>query len=168
MQHKARTRYQPTAALVVIVVAATLTALLIGLFGRTAEPGAQITDGTSNTGVAVTDGWMHNEFLNPTVNRGVDVTDGWMHNEILNPPVSRGVDVTDGWMHNEILNPPRQPRRRRHRRLDAQRDPQPARRVRRMAGSARPVTPARKSDRHRVASSIRWRFWACRRHTSRD
>ena len=86
MQHKARTRYQQTAALAVIVVAATLTALLIGLFGRTAEPGAQITDGASNTGVAVTDGWMHNEILNPTVNRGVDVTDGWMHNEILNPP----------------------------------------------------------------------------------
>ena len=65
MQYKARTRYQQTAALVVIVAAATLTALLIGLFGRTAEPGAQITDGTSNTGVAVTDGWMHNEILNP-------------------------------------------------------------------------------------------------------
>ena len=106
MQYKTRTRYQQTAALAVIVVAATLTALLIGLFGRTAEPGAQITDGTSNTGVAVTDGWMHNDILNPPVSRGVAVTDGWMHNDILNPPVSRGVDVTDGWMHNDILNPP--------------------------------------------------------------
>ena len=56
MQYKARTRYQQTAALVVIIAAATLTALLIGLFGRTAEPGAQITGGTSNAGVAVTDG----------------------------------------------------------------------------------------------------------------
>ena len=65
MQYKERTRYQQTAALVVIVVAATLTALLIGLFGRTAEPGAQLTDGTSTTGVAITDGWMHNEILNP-------------------------------------------------------------------------------------------------------
>ena len=86
MQYQARTRYQKTAALVVIIAAAALTALLIGLFGRTADPGAQIADGTSNTGVAVTDGWMHNEILNPPVSRGVDVTDGWMHNEILNPP----------------------------------------------------------------------------------
>ena len=65
MQYKARTRKQQTAALVVIVAAATLTALLIGLFGRSAEPGAQTTDGTSSTGVAVTDGWMHNDILNP-------------------------------------------------------------------------------------------------------
>jgi len=65
MQYTARTRYQQTAALVVIVAAATLTALLIGLFGGTAEPGARITDGTSNTGVDVTDGWMHNDILNP-------------------------------------------------------------------------------------------------------
>ena len=92
MQHKARTRHQQATALAVIVAAATLTALLIGLFGRTAEPGDQITDGTSNTGVAVTDGWMYNEILNPPVSRGVDVTDGWMYNEILNPPADQAGD----------------------------------------------------------------------------
>ena len=92
MQYQAGTRYQTTAALVVIIAAAALTALLIGLFGRTADPAAQITDGTSNTGVAVTDGWMHNEILNPPVSRGVDVTDGWMHNEILNPPAGDEVN----------------------------------------------------------------------------
>jgi hypothetical protein len=106
MQYQARTRYQKTSALVVIVAAAALTGLLIGLFGRTADPGAQITDGTSNAAVTVTDGWMHNDILNPPVDRGVEFTDGWMHNDILNPRVDRGVELTDGWMHNEILNPP--------------------------------------------------------------
>ena len=82
MQYQARTRYQRTSALVVILAAAVLTALLIGLVGRTADPGA----GASNTGVTVTDGWMHNEILNPPVDGGVEFTDGWMHNELLNPP----------------------------------------------------------------------------------
>jgi hypothetical protein len=86
MQYQARTRYQKTSALVVIVAAAALTVFLIGLVGRTAGPGAQITDGASNTGVTVTDGWMHNEILNPPVDRGAEFTDGWMHNEVLNPP----------------------------------------------------------------------------------
>ena len=105
MQYQARTRIQAASALVVILAAAALTVALIGLFSRTADSASQITDGTSNTGVAVTDGWMHNEILNPPSVRGSDQTDGWMHNEILNPPVGRGAEVTDGWMHNEILNP---------------------------------------------------------------
>jgi hypothetical protein len=105
MQYPARTPYRKTSALVVILAAAVLTALLTGLFSRTAVPGAQITDGTSNSGVTVTDGWMHNEILNPPSARGSEQTDGWMHNDILNPPADRGVEFTDGWMYNEILNP---------------------------------------------------------------
>ena len=108
MQSQARTRSQAFAAIVVVLAAAALTVALIGLFGRSTEPAAQVTDRTSNaTGVDVTDGWMHNRILNPQPARGVDVTDGWMHNETLNPPrAARGVAVTDGWMHNDILNPP--------------------------------------------------------------
>lgn len=85
MQYQTRTRYQTTSVLVVILAAAALTGLLTGLFGPTADPGAQVTGGTSNNGVVVTDGWMHNDTLNPPVDRGVEFTDGWMHNEILNP-----------------------------------------------------------------------------------